>query len=51
MGKQDKGEQEKFGEKQSEVLDGKEGSGWMHGRDSRRKGRDARGIGRGKRRQ
>ena len=51
VGKQGKGERERFGEKQSKVLDGKEGRGWMHGRDSRRQSREGKGIGRGKRRQ
>lgn len=50
VGKQGKGERERFGEKQRKVLDGKEGRGWMHGGDSRRQGREAKGIGRGKKR-
>lgn len=43
-----KGEREESGEKQSKVLDGKEERGRMHGRDSRRQGREAKGLGRGK---
>ena len=53
MGKQSKGEREKFGEKRSEMPDGKEGRGWMRGGDARRQGGERmgdRGMGRGKRR-
>lgn len=53
MGKRGKKEKEKFGEKRSEMPEGKEGRGWMGGGDARRQDKEQmedRGVGIGKRR-